>query len=73
VEILKSSLASLQEKAASVLEFVALIDPTLSPIISVDIENGLNSTFQQNLLKISGKKFLLFNVWLISIFVLQCL
>ncbi|AES59916.1 armadillo/beta-catenin-like repeat protein, putative [Medicago truncatula] len=38
VEILKSFLPSLQEKAASVLEFVALIDPTLSPIISVDIE-----------------------------------
>lgn len=55
MEILKSSLASLQEKAASVLEFVALIDPTLSPIISVDIENGLNSTFQQNLLKISAE------------------
>lgn len=55
VEILKSSLPSLQEKAASVLEFVALIDPTLSPIMSVDIENGLNSTFQQNLLKISAE------------------
>lgn len=55
VEILKSFLPSLQEKAASVLEFVALIDPTLSPIISVDIEIGLNSTFQQNLMKISAE------------------
>lgn len=73
MEILKSFLPSLQEKAASVLEFVALIDPTLSPIISVDIEIGLNSTFQQNLMKISGKKILLFNVWLISIFAFECL
>ncbi|XP_058724467.1 uncharacterized protein LOC131595943 isoform X2 [Vicia villosa] len=54
VEILKSSSPSLQEKAASVLEFVALTDPTLTPIISVDIENGLSSTFQQNFLKISA-------------------
>ncbi|CAK8570391.1 unnamed protein product [Lathyrus sativus] len=53
VEILKSSSPSLQEKAASLLEFVALTDPTLAPIISVDIENGLSSTFQQNFLKIS--------------------
>ncbi|GAU40734.1 hypothetical protein TSUD_14190 [Trifolium subterraneum] len=54
VELLKCSSPSLQEKAASVLEFVALADPTLTPIISVDIENGLNSAFQQNLLKISA-------------------
>ncbi|KAJ1425385.1 Armadillo-type fold [Sesbania bispinosa] len=54
VEILKSSSPNLQEKAASVLEFVALTDPTLDPIISVDIENGLNSAFQQKILKISG-------------------
>ncbi|XP_004498277.1 uncharacterized protein [Cicer arietinum] len=54
VEILKSPSPSLQEKAASVLEFVALTDPSLTAIISVDIENGLNSTFQQSLLKISA-------------------
>ncbi|CAI8605470.1 unnamed protein product [Vicia faba] len=54
VEILKSSSPSLQEKAASVLEFVALTDPTLTSIIYVDIENGLSSTFQQNFLKISA-------------------
>ncbi|XP_061357316.1 uncharacterized protein LOC133301669 isoform X2 [Gastrolobium bilobum] len=40
VEILKSSSPSLQEKAASVLEFVALTDLTLAPIISVDIESA---------------------------------
>ncbi|KAK2399557.1 ARM repeat superfamily protein [Trifolium repens] len=53
VELLKCSSPSLQEKAASVLEFVALADPTLAPIISVDIENGLNYAFQQNFSKIS--------------------
>lgn len=55
VEILKSSPPYLQEKAASVLEFVALTDPTLATIMSVDIENGLISAFQQKVLKISGK------------------
>ncbi|KAL2347722.1 hypothetical protein Fmac_001722 [Flemingia macrophylla] len=54
VEILKSSPPSLQEKAASVLEFVALNDPTLAPITVFDIESGLNSVFQQKILKISA-------------------
>ncbi|XP_016180751.1 uncharacterized protein LOC107623111 isoform X1 [Arachis ipaensis] len=54
VEILKSSSPSLQEKAASVLEFVALADQTLASVISADIESGLNSVFQQKLLKISA-------------------
>ncbi|KAG5022950.1 hypothetical protein JHK82_018847 [Glycine max] len=54
VEIMKSSPPSLQEKAATVLEFVALTDPTLAPIIFLDIESGLNSAFQQKILKISG-------------------
>ena len=62
VEIMKSSPPSLQEKAATVLEFVALTDPTLAPIIFLDIESGLNSAFQQKILKISGKQFLLCNV-----------
>ncbi|KAL2322748.1 hypothetical protein Fmac_027127 [Flemingia macrophylla] len=53
VEILKSSPPSLQEKAASVLEFVALNDTTLAPITVFDIESGLNSVFQQKILKIS--------------------
>lgn len=44
------------------IEFVALTGPTLAPIISVDIENGLNSAFQQEKLKISGRQFLVFNV-----------
>lgn len=57
VEILKSSSPSLQEKAASVLEFVALSDPTMVSIISVDIESALNDVFQQKILKISGLNF----------------
>ncbi|XP_045813734.1 uncharacterized protein LOC123907468 isoform X2 [Trifolium pratense] len=57
VELLKCFSPNLQEKAASVLEFVALADPTLTPIISVDIENGLNSAFQQNFLKISDTEY----------------
>jgi len=58
VEILRSSPPNLQEKAASVLEFVALTDPTLPPILSLDIESGLSSAFQQKILKISGKQYL---------------
>nr|KYP46933.1 hypothetical protein KK1_031415 [Cajanus cajan] len=54
VEILKSSPPSLQEKAASVLEFVALTDPTLALSTLSDIESGLNSVFQQKILKISA-------------------
>lgn len=54
VEILKSSPPSLQEKAASVLEFVALTDPTLALSTLFDIESGLNSVFQQKILRISA-------------------
>ncbi|XP_022631665.1 uncharacterized protein LOC106777739 isoform X3 [Vigna radiata var. radiata] len=54
VEILKSSPPNLQGKAASVLEFVALSDPTLAQICFLDIESGLRSAFQQKILKISG-------------------
>ncbi|XP_054810018.1 uncharacterized protein LOC129311654 isoform X2 [Prosopis cineraria] len=53
VEILKSSSPSLQGKAASVLEFVALTDPTMVSIMSVDIESALNAVFLQKILRIS--------------------
>ncbi|KAF7808669.1 U-box domain-containing protein 12 [Senna tora] len=53
VEILKSSTPHLQGKAALVLEFVALTDPTMVSLISVDIESGLDAAFQQKILKIS--------------------
>ncbi|KAK4261752.1 hypothetical protein QN277_004708 [Acacia crassicarpa] len=54
VEILKSSSPSLQAKAASILEFVALTDPTMVSTISVDIESALDEVFQQKILRISG-------------------
>ncbi|XP_028775496.1 uncharacterized protein LOC114732376 [Neltuma alba] len=54
VEILKSSSPTLQGKAASVLEFVALTDPALVSITSVDIETALNAVFEQKILRISG-------------------
>ncbi|KAI9082109.1 hypothetical protein K1719_035849 [Acacia pycnantha] len=54
VEILKSSSPSLQAKAASILEFVALTDPTMVSTISVDIESALEEVFQQKILRISG-------------------
>lgn len=51
VEILKTSSPNLQRKAASILEFVAIIDPSMNSIISVDIESGLDAVFQQKVLK----------------------
>ncbi|KAG2701488.1 hypothetical protein I3760_06G047100 [Carya illinoinensis] len=51
VMMLKTSSPSLQRKAASILEFVTLIDPSLGSIIAVDIESGLDAVFQQKVLK----------------------
>jgi hypothetical protein len=58
VEILKTSSPSLQRKVASILEFVAIIDPSMNSIISVDIESGLDAVFQQKVLKGMGNNFL---------------
>lgn len=58
VEILKTSSPNLQRKAASILEFVAIIDPSMNSIISVDIESGLDAVFQQKVLKGMGNNFL---------------
>lgn len=58
VEVLKTSSPSLQRKAASILEFVAIIDPSMNSIISVDIESGLDAVFQQKVLKGMGNNFL---------------
>lgn len=58
VEVLKTSSPSLQRKAASILEFVAIIDPSMNSIISVDIESGLDAIFQQKVLKGMGNNFL---------------
>ncbi|KAF5442752.1 hypothetical protein F2P56_035376 [Juglans regia] len=51
VMILKTSSPSLQRQAASILEFVTLIDPSMGSIIAVDIESGLDAVFQQKVLK----------------------
>ncbi|KAF3432155.1 hypothetical protein FNV43_RR26894 [Rhamnella rubrinervis] len=51
VEILKSSTPNLQRKAASVLEFIIIIDPSMDYLNTVDIESGLDAVFQQKVLK----------------------
>ncbi|PON87379.1 Coatomer beta subunit [Trema orientale] len=51
VEILKTSTPNLQRKAASILEFIAITNPAMDMVISVDIESGLDAIFQQNVLK----------------------
>lgn len=50
VEILKTSTPNLQKKAASILEFIAITDPTMDVVISVDIESALDALFQQKVL-----------------------
>lgn len=57
IMMLKTSSPSLQRKAASILEFVTLIDPSLGSIIAVDIESGLDAVFQQKVLKGMGNNF----------------
>ncbi|KAK9276800.1 hypothetical protein L1049_006336 [Liquidambar formosana] len=47
VEILKTSSPNLQRKAASILEFVTIIEPCMDKIISVDIESALDAVFQK--------------------------
>lgn len=50
VGILKNSSPILQRKAASILEFVTIIDPSMHSIISVNIGSGLAAVFQQKVL-----------------------
>lgn len=75
VEILKSSSPSLQGKAASLLECVALIGPTIVSNLSMDIESGLDAVFQQKILRVSGMQYLLgivtsvVIIWCMSIWV----
>lgn len=57
VMILKTSSPSLQRQAASILEFVTLLDPSMGSIIAVDIESGLDAVFQQKVLKGMGNNF----------------
>lgn len=50
VEILKTSSPNVQRKAASVLEYITLTEPSMEAIVSVDIESGLKAVFQQEVL-----------------------
>ncbi|KAK2635447.1 hypothetical protein Ddye_030239 [Dipteronia dyeriana] len=51
VNILKTSYPNFQRKAASILEFVTFIDPSLETIMSLDIESGLDAVFRQKVLE----------------------
>ncbi|WRX15101.1 hypothetical protein QQP08_007588 [Theobroma cacao] len=51
IEILKTSSSNLQRKAASILEFMTIIEPSMETIMTVDISSGLDAVFQQKVLK----------------------
>lgn len=51
IGIMKTSYPDLQRKAASILEFITIIDPSMDTIISADIESGLDAIFQQKALE----------------------
>ncbi|XP_065855802.1 uncharacterized protein [Euphorbia lathyris] len=50
IEMLKHPSSNLQRKAANVLEFVTIIDPSMKTIISANIESCLDAVFQQKVL-----------------------
>lgn len=54
IGIMKTSYPDLQRKAASILEFITIIDPSMDTIISADIESGLDAIFQQKALEGMG-------------------
>ena len=59
VEILNTSSPNLKQKAASILEFVSIMDPSMELIDPVEIELGLSAVFQ---LGVSiGMKIILIN------------
>ncbi|XP_039006944.1 uncharacterized protein LOC120134571 isoform X3 [Hibiscus syriacus] len=51
IEIMKTSPSNLQRKAASILEFMTVIEPSMETIIKEDMWSGLEAVFQQNALK----------------------
>ncbi|XP_050372970.1 uncharacterized protein LOC126790682 [Argentina anserina] len=51
LKILKTPSPGLQRKAASILEFCTVIDPSMDIITSVDIESGLDVVLQQKVLE----------------------
>ncbi|XP_060213564.1 uncharacterized protein LOC132640812 isoform X1 [Lycium barbarum] len=46
VDIMRTSSPDLQRKAASILEFAAVIEPCTEKILSIDLEAGLDAVFQ---------------------------
>lgn len=46
VEILNTSSPNLKRKAASILEFVSIMDASMEVINSLEIESGLTAVFQ---------------------------
>lgn len=58
IEILKIPSPNLQRKAASILEFITVIDPSMDVVMTADIEVGLKAVLQQNVLKGKGEEFL---------------
>lgn len=54
IGIMKTSYPDLQRKAASILEFITIIDPSMDTLISADIESGLDAIFQQKALEGMG-------------------
>ncbi|KAB1670048.1 hypothetical protein ES319_1Z203900v1 [Gossypium barbadense] len=55
IEILKTSPSNLQRKAASILEFITIIEPSMETIIKVDVSSGLEAVFQQKAVKVLPK------------------
>lgn len=55
IEILNTSPSNLQRKAASILEFITIIEPSMKTIIKVDISSGLEAVFQQKAVNGKGK------------------
>ncbi|KAI3466967.1 hypothetical protein Pfo_023630 [Paulownia fortunei] len=47
VDIFKTSNPDLQRKAASILEFIVVIEPSMEKLISTEIESGLEAVFRQ--------------------------
>ncbi|XP_055802968.1 uncharacterized protein LOC129872116 isoform X1 [Solanum dulcamara] len=50
VDIMRTSSPDLQRKAASILEFAAVIEACMEKILSIDLETGLDAVFQQKTL-----------------------
>lgn len=47
MDILKTSNPNLQTKAASILEFILMIEPSVEKLVSAEVESGLEAVFRQ--------------------------